>query len=249
MTKRGTLTAGLLSVGSIAAALLIAGCSTEMPSAPSPAPSGATTPASTPPTGATATSARYRVTFEGTWSAATHPVDFPSSPHFSPLVGGTHNLAVAFWREGLTASAGIKDMAERGRTMPLDQEVAAAIVAGTAERLLVGGPVDRSPGSVSLEFEISQTHPLVTLVSMIAPSPDWFVGVSALPLLENGRWVDERQVDLVPWDAGTDSGSTFASADAVTTPPQAVARILSMPLSPGGRVTPLGTFTFTRIQS
>ena len=174
---------------------------------------------------------------------------FPSTAQFSPLVGGTHNASARFWSEGLAASTGIKDMAERGRTTPLDQEVEIAIAAGTAEHLLVGGGIGTSPGSVALEFEISETHPLVTLVSMIAPSPDWFVGVPALPLFENGRWVDERRIDLVPWDAGTDSGSTFASPDVVTTPPQPVSRIVTTPLSPGGRVTPLGTFTFTRLQS
>lgn len=241
------LRTGVFKAARIAAALLIAGCSTEMPTEPSLEPAGTTTPVSAPPTGAT--SARYRVTFESTWSAATHSVDFPSSAHFSALVGGTHNQTAVFWREGLPASAGIKDMAERGRTTPLDHEITAAIVAGAAERLLLGGAIDRSPGSVGLEFEISQSYSLVTLVSMIAPSPDWFVGVSSLSLLENGRWVDERRVDLVPWDAGTDDGSTFSSPDRVTTPPQLVAPILSAPLSPGGRVSPLGTFTFTRLQS
>ena len=27
--------------------------------------------------------ARYRVTFQATWSAATHPTNFPGNPHFS----------------------------------------------------------------------------------------------------------------------------------------------------------------------
>ena len=34
----------------------------------------------------------YRVTFEADWSSQTHPVDFPSSAHFSPLVGMTHRV-------------------------------------------------------------------------------------------------------------------------------------------------------------
>lgn len=236
--------------GCAATALFIAACSTaQVPTVPS-AQVLEGTPASPPPTPAPATpsTARYRVSFQGAWSAASHPVDFPSTAHFSPLVGGTHNGSASFWSEGLFASLGIKDMAERGRTSPLDQEVEAAIAAGTAEHLLVGGGIGTSPGSVALEFEISRAHPLVTLVSMVAPSPDWFVGVSALPLLENGRWVDERRIDLIPWDAGTDSGSTFASPDLVTAPLQPISRIVTMPLSPGGRVTPLGVFTFARLQ-
>ena len=53
----------------------------SMPVSPSPAPAPAPAPAPT---------ASYRVTFEATWSAATHPSMFPATPHFSGLVGATH---------------------------------------------------------------------------------------------------------------------------------------------------------------
>lgn len=205
-----------------------------------PAPTPAPAPAA-PPT------ARYRVTFDATWSRVTHPTDYPSTAHFSPLIGGTHDSRVTFWQDGGTSTAGIRAMAEGGRTTPLDQEINAAIGSGTAQHLLRGGPLNTVPGVVTLEFEVSQSHPLVTLVTMIAPSPDWFVGVAGLPLFENGRWVDERTIPLDPWDAGTDSGATFTSADAMTAPPQPISRIRSAPLSPGGRVTPLGTFRFHRV--
>ena len=72
--------------------------------------------------------------------------------------------------------------------------------------MLVGGAIDRSPDRVTLDFEISRDFSLVTLVSMLAPSPDWFVGMSGLNLIENGDWVAEKVVVLQPWDAGTDSG-------------------------------------------
>ena len=208
-----------------------------MDAAPAPPPSSAEAPAA----------ARYRVTFQVTWSRATHPVDFPASPHFSPLVGGTHDGSMRFWTEGAPATAGIKNMAERGSTSPLDQEIDDAVAAGRAKDVLLGGEIPNSPGSVSLEFQISQTHPLVTLVSMIAPSPDWFVGVSALALFEDDRWVGERRIDLAPWDAGTDSGSTFTSPDQAPPPPQPTSRIVTSPLSPSGSASPLGTFTFIRL--
>jgi hypothetical protein len=203
-----------------------------MPS-PSPAPAPQT--------------ARYHVTFDASWSGTTHPQDFPSDPHFSPLVGATHDTSVAFWRPGMLATQGIKDMAERGRTAPLVAEVDAAIAAGTAERSFVGGNVPVSPGAAVVEFDISQRYPLVTLVSMVAPSPDWFVGVADLSLFSAGQWVEEREIPLVPWDAGTDSGPTFTSPDEVTVPQQPVFAIVSAPLSPGGQVTPMGRFVFRRI--
>ena len=189
----------------------------------------------------------YRVTFQATWSVGSHPVEFPASAHFSPLVGGTHTAQVTFWRDGVAATTGIKDMAERGLTSTLAQEIVAAIGAGTARHVFTGGAIASSPGIATADFEISQSHPLVTLVSMIAPSPDWFVGVTGLSLFEGGQWLDQRRVELLPWDAGTDSGQTFTSPDLVTAPPAPIARIVSAPLAPTGRPEALGTFTFTRL--
>jgi hypothetical protein len=226
---------------------LATGCgSSNAPTSPSPGVAPAAVPDTTPSPNAPE-SARYRLTFESTWTAATHPLDFPSAAHFSALVGGTHSSAVSFWREGELATNGIRDMAERGRTSPLDDEIDAAVRAGRAGAVSIGGQIATSPGLVSLEFDIRQRHPLVTFVSMVAPSPDWFVGVNGLALFENGRWVDERRVALVPWDAGTDSGTTFTSADLETQPRAPIARIVTSPLSPNGQVRALGTFTFTRL--
>ncbi len=38
----------------------------------------------------------YTVHFDASWSEETHPDGFPSSPHFSGLIGGTHNDGVSF---------------------------------------------------------------------------------------------------------------------------------------------------------
>jgi hypothetical protein len=150
---------------------------------------------------------------------------------------------VSFWQEGALASEGIKNMAERGQSSTLAAEINAS---AAADRVVSGGGVN-SPGTLTIEFDVSQSHPLLTLVTMVAPSPDWFVGVSGLPLFENGRWIDSRRVDLIAWDAGTDSGETFTSPDVVTTPRQPISRISTAPLSPGGAIRPLGTFTIVRI--
>lgn len=231
----------------VAAVLLLSGCSGSSPMSPAPqAPSDTPSP---PPAPAPApATARYRVTFTATWSPATHPQEAPDNPHFSPLIGATHQSAVAFWRDGAQASEGIRRMAERGATSPLDQEIQSAIAAGTAQHLLRGANID-SPASTSIEFDVSQGHPLVTLVTMVAPSPDWFVGVSALPLFENGQWLADREVPLPAWDAGTDSGASFESPDLETVPRQPVSLIRTPPLAVNGQAAPLGTFRFTRIGS
>ncbi len=189
-------------------------------------------------------SADYTVTFASTWSEATHPAGFPASPHFSGLIGGTHNEQVSFWATGGTASLGIKQMAELGAKAALRGEVQTAIDSGNAEFVLSGGGIGRSPGSRRLNFSMSQTFPLVTLVSMLAPSPDWFVGVRDLPLFQGGQWVDTLTVVLYVYDAGTDSGSSYESPNQVTSPQEPIARIETSPFLVAGQVRPVGTFFF-----
>ncbi len=192
--------------------------------------------------------AEYDVVFNATWSAATHPTDFPGGAHWSGLVGGLHDNRVEFWKPGATSNAGIQRVAELGSKTSLLAEVDAAIAAGTANRQLSGGGISGGAGATTLRFQIDRTHPLVTLVSMVAPSPDWFVGVRGLPLVENGQWVQSKTVALFPWDTGTDSGATFSSPDFVTIPRDVLTRIVTPPLATNGFAPPMGTFTFTLVR-
>ncbi len=192
---------------------------------------------------APADTARYRVRFESTWSAETHPTEFPSSPHFSGLVGGTHSGEARFWESGGFATPGIRAMAERGSKSPLTTEVQEAIDAGRAGAILSGPGIGRSPGAAEVEFEVSEEYPLVTIVSMIAPSPDWFVGVSALSLRRDDAWVEHLVVPLHGYDAGTDSGETYRSPNEETSPPEPIVRITNAPLGD----TVIGTFEFSRL--
>lgn len=191
--------------------------------------------------------AMYEVVFDATWSAETHPDDFPSNPHFSGLIGATHRQSISFWQPGETASPGIELMAETGGKSTLKTEIQAAIDAGTADRLLSGGGINPSPGQVRMTFQVDREFSRVTLVSMIAPSPDWFVGVHGLSLMENGKWVDKTSIELSPYDAGTDNGSTYSSANADSDPQDPIRRIEGSPLEVDGEVPPLGSFTFQRI--
>lgn len=194
-------------------------------------------------------SATYSVTFEATWSNETHPhANFPASAHFSSLIGATHDADTTFWQAGALASEGIERMAETGGTSTLRNEVEAQIAQNNALALLSGSNVPSSPGSATIDsFEVNQSFPFVTLVTMIAPSPDWFVGVSTLSLLDQeGEWVASQVVTLYPYDAGTDSGPDYASPNEDTEPQEAIARMRGeFPFS----VQPIGTFTFTRLDA
>jgi spondin N/flagellar hook capping protein FlgD len=193
---------------------------------------------------ASAQTARYQATFDATWTAETHPDNYPPNPHFSGLVGGTHNSGVSFWAPGALASLGMERMAEWGSQNDLLAEVQTAIDAGLAEFTIADAPLWTVPGSTSVEFDMSPAFPLVTLVAMLAPSPDWFIGVRDLDLRPGGQWAQEIVVDLYCWDSGTDSGPDYTSANQNTVPAEPIFAITGAPFSPG---VPLGTLTFTRV--
>lgn len=65
-------------------------------------------------------------------------------------------------------------------------------------------------GKTFAVFRVDPVNHLVSFVSMIDPSPDWFVGVSGLDLcMPNCTWIENKIMELYPWDAGTDSGATY----------------------------------------
>jgi hypothetical protein len=193
--------------------------------------------------------AEYRLTFKTTWSNNTHPKDFPDNPHFSGLIGAAHKPNIRLWMEGELATPGIEAMAEDGVKPPFDIEIESLIAGGGACANISGGGVSPSPGMRTVDFAITPECTFVSVVSMIAPSPDWFVGVTGLDLNDNGAWIDEIEVDLPPYDAGTDLGSTYTSPDEPAEKPVEIRMIDYEPLLVDGNVPPMGTFTFTRLDS
>lgn len=212
-----------------------AGCVHETgPTLPQPEP---------PPAPVASSTATYRAVFESTWSASTHPTNFPGGAHLSPLIGAVHSDGVTFWEADGTATQGIESMAETGGTGTLSAEIQAEIP-GNALAVINGSGI-RSPGSTTIQaITLREDFPLITLVTMIAPSPDWFVGVSGLSLRDaDGDWIGELEVVLYPYDAGTDSGPDYTSANADTQPREPIHRLRGeRPFSD----EPIGTFTFTR---
>ena len=165
-----------------------------------------------------AQSATYRVTFEGkfTASALASGVSVPSGEHFTTLIGAVHNGSVTFWSSGGTASAGVEAVAELGTTGTFKSEINANMNAATVfEQSIASG----GTATATVDIVVTTDHPRVTLLSMVAPSPDWFVGVSGLSLLDaQGDWLTSHSVDLFPYDAGTEEGTEFSLSNAATSP-------------------------------
>ncbi|HAB19864.1 MAG TPA: spondin domain-containing protein [Verrucomicrobiota bacterium] len=194
--------------------------------------------------------ARFEVLFDATWSPQTHRGAWPTGAHWSGPVGGVHNGKVHFWKEGETASEGIRLMAERGQQGTLAAEIQSAIPAGNAYFTVTASGLG-SPAQRVITFPQATTRdfPLLTLCSMIAPSPDWFVGVAGLSLVgSDGEWIQEQTVTLYGFDAGTDSGVNFSSPDLLTAPRGVVTRFTGYPALIDGTIVPFGTFIVRRVE-
>jgi Spondin_N len=192
--------------------------------------------------------ARYRLELKATWSAETHPQEFPAGAHFSGLIGASHDSRYVLFADGQTASSGLELLAENGRVSLLQAELAEAVRRGRVGAVFTGQGLSTLPGQTTAEFDIDANHPFVSVVTMIAPSPDWFTGVSSVSLAREGTWIDRLEVVLWAWDAGTDGGTTYAAADRDTQPRESV-RLLATPHFLGrDGLKSVGTVTFVRLR-
>ena len=162
--------------------------------------------------------AKYKLTFDFKWNAQDFPIDYPSSAHFSKLIGWSHRPSSEFFKVGSIASEGIKNMAEIGATTALMDEFSSKIEAGEGLKSVVGNGLGSGVGARSVTLDVNEKFSSITLTTMLAPSPDWYVAIINQNLLENGEFVDEKTVDALTYDAGTDSGVTFTSSNEATDP-------------------------------
>ncbi|MYB31263.1 MAG: hypothetical protein F4Y20_01665, partial [Acidobacteria bacterium] len=136
-------------------------------------------------------------------------------------------------------------MAETGSVSSLCREIDAEADRGGSTPCVRGSESSfPSPGTARLSFKATAEHPLMTLVSMIAPSPDWFVGVDGMPLMHaGGCWMERIGVELIGLDAGTDSGATFTAPNADVTPHEPIGLIRELPAAV--REVPFATLELT----
>ncbi len=188
----------------------------------------------------------YTVILKGRWTAAHFPHEYPVGAHFSGLIGASHVDGYALFREGAMPSVGLERLSETGRHTPLDGEVRTAITAGRAGMLFESGPLKDFGDSIVTTITVDAKFPLVSLVAMIAPSPDWFAGVASVDLREMGGWAARKSVDLIAYDSGGDDGATYTAVDADTSPKRATMRATTRHFAPDGKAMPVATVTFVR---
>ncbi|XP_038071797.1 spondin-1-like [Patiria miniata] len=182
--------------------------------------------------------AKYTVTMRGLWSQETHPKDFPGGhgDHWSDLIGASHTKDYTIWKYGGYASLGVQRVAEWGSPTTLEREILAQT--RNIKTVIRSRGLWPARGNMSAVLSVNRTHNLVSTLSMIGPSPDWCVGVSRVNLCTaDCDWLQRLEIDLLPWDAGTDSGITFRSDNAPTVPIEPI-----HPITSSFPSNPLGAF-------
>ena len=171
----------------------------------------------------------YKFTFQGNFNEKSSPVSLPD-PHvrFTQVIWGTHSSQEKFWSPGAMASPAIESVAEEGATRQLTDEFIAASIRDNMGGLGVF-PSGRYPGgqeTLSVKITLCEEAPLVTAVSMVDLSPDWFVGISSYSLRDSqGNWIPSRIVDLYPYDAGTEDGTEYSLNNDPSNPYQPITSI------------------------
>ncbi|KAI1304606.1 Spondin-1 [Halotydeus destructor] len=203
--------------------------------------------------------AKYELIFEGLWSKYTHPKDFPANfwlTHFSDIIGASHSADFRMWEYGGYASDGLRHVAEMGVTKKLEAELK---MESSKIRTIVkarGLWYPNLNGKTFAVFRVDRKNHLMSMISMLGPSPDWIVGVSGLELcLKNCSWANEKVMNLYLWDAGTDTGISYLSPNQPTIPQERIRKITSSnpsnPESPfldttGQKMKPFARLTVTR---
>ncbi|WP_052461092.1 T9SS type A sorting domain-containing protein [Psychroserpens mesophilus] len=197
--------------------------------------------------------ASYNITFTSVWENETvDPVNgnstaaIPGNAHWSNLVGATHNSNYTLVEMGTLASTGVKNVAETGNNTALMMEVMNEInFTGNANQWLQESfsPFHNISTATLSNIVVTSEFPLLSLVSMIAPSPDWMIAVNSIHLRAGGSWANEIVIPLFPYDAGTDSGTMYTSANMPTSPsPEPISDLINQgPFN----AKPIGTLTIT----
>jgi hypothetical protein len=191
-------------------------------------------------------SAEYTVVVKSRWTKAEHPFEWPAAAHFSGVIGATHTPAYSIFTVGTPPTPGLENLSEQGKHTPLDNEIRAAIAAGHAGVLFESGPLRNFADSIVTSVRVDNAFPLVSLVMMVAPSPDWFTGVKDVNLAENGAWVPSKTLDLVAYDSGGDDGTTYLAPDMDTNPKKPTSQAMTQHFVINGKVVPVGSVNFTK---
>lgn len=130
-------------------------------------------------------------------------------------------------------------MAEDGITSTLVNELKTRICKDEGLQTYVESGNSGGTGNISFDIEVTTEFPSVTLATMLAPSPDWYIAcVNVMLLEEEGEFVTEKTLNPHVYDAGSDSGESYTSSNIDTNPKEPIAVITTPPLAKNNVVSP-----------
>ena len=167
--------------------------------------------------------ATYEVTIESNWTREAH-LALPGNAHFSPVVAISHNQGFELLPIGGIAGPAFERIAEMGQTARMERALRTQMRRMNADDVVVTENqfVLRQPEQ-TFEITVSEEFPMVSFVSMIAPSPDWVIGAANLQLYSRfqGFKAGVTRMPLYAIDAGTengDFGGNFSLNNRATSP-------------------------------
>lgn len=176
-----------------------------------------------------AKTAMYRLTFTSLWNKNSH-VSLPGNAHFSPIVLTVHNDDHRLLPIGELTGKGLELVAELGKPEDLNKEIAQDKKSGSVLSSLNTSNQFVSKVLVqTVDITVSQDFPLLSFVSMVAPSPDWIVGLDSLILFDGDSFIkDTGDIDLYALNAGTeegDRGGNFSIKNSSTRNPTPIEKL------------------------
>lgn len=155
--------------------------------------------------------ATYSLTILGNFTEENHPYQYPGNARFSPMIVSVHSDQFTLWKEYGLPSDGVQAICKTGSTTTLRGELGRTKT-GIHSVITTGGwPAGNE--IVKVGFTTNNDYSFVSLISKLAPSPDWIIGTSKLRLCRGNSWVNEHHMDLTAYDCGTDNGGSYTSQD------------------------------------
>eukprot|EP00177_Eucheuma_denticulatum_P000562 GFKZ01001007.1.p1 GENE.GFKZ01001007.1~~GFKZ01001007.1.p1 ORF type:complete len:256 (-),score=27.98 GFKZ01001007.1:138-824(-) len=152
---------------------------------------------------------------------------------FSPLAAVSHSNRLSFFTIRGFANKPVEILAETGSNTRFISLARRLRAAGRGVLSVTGADAVTMPGgSTTLEVDVDCENPFVTMLGMIAPSPDWIVQINNRNLFDvrARRFVRRQRGTLIAYDAGVDDGREF-------TPPMDLS--LDLPTVPQKNIAPL----------
>lgn len=193
--------------------------------------------------------ASYQAVFTLNWQSPQFAV--PPNVHVTALVGIVHSKDTTLWSPGSLATKGIEDVAEIGNTIALNAELDFILSKGKAlSKFMISPPL--VTGSTETILDFNTGFSCFTFASMIAPSPDWFMGIHDYDLFKNNKWVADTTINILLYDAGTEDGDVFSYDNPVTSPQQVISFLTplnALVLANGNNsIEAIGTIRFRKIR-